>query len=671
MVKAWKTLIILAAGWAALAAGCGSDPVPGGACVTNQNCLQGEQCVGGRCISASRPGCKNDDACGIGEYCDLTDGACKIVQVTGCTNDEPCPPSQRCNTLTGVCIDGRRSCTEEAQCTAIGRHCNLDIQQCVECVEAAHCDPGDTCVEGHCTEPSTSMCTSDPQCAPPSTVCEAQRCVAGCGRPGSPISCGPGEFCNTNTGRCEAGQVTCTGDVQCSPPNSICESGQCIPGCTQVGGLVCTGGNVCNAGTGRCEPPAGCTQDSQCGAPARVCEAGQCVAGCATPGGLTCGSGTVCDNTTGRCTNVQGPCTGDPQCGAPARVCESGQCVPGCAEIGGIQCSGQTVCNQGTGRCEQGGMFCTSDAQCGAPAQVCNLQTGACIPGCGTAGCPTGQTCNAGTGRCEMTPAPGGTVPLNGVCGTHSDCASNVCFAFGGSVGSRCIQSCGSSADCPASFTCYDFDGGKMCVSSQLFSGATFSTAHGSSCSTGGQCRSNFCPNNQCVESCSETSDCPGGQCQWYEFVPSRYIAACNGPRGTRTNGQSCTAESQCRSGVCYGSGICGDLCGSSSDCPNGNLCLPVNYSVCTLDLIFACLQWEPNFVKACVQGTHGTAPMGSQCSNPNGSNCRDGFCFNPTNQCTGVCSRNADCPSGMVCGVEEYGDLDGTTIYLNVCVPR
>ncbi|MCK6547336.1 hypothetical protein L6R52_15905 [Myxococcota bacterium] len=656
------------------AAAC-SDPgtVSGGACVTNQNCPTGEQCIGGRCVASNSGGCKNDDACPLGEYCNLETKACEAIQVTGCSTDDACPPDQRCNTLTGVCINGRRSCTGDAQCTPIGKHCDLTLQQCVDCVLTADCQSPEICMSGSCVDPSTTQCTDDSGCNAPASVCVGGQCVDGCQRPGSPVTCGLGELCDSSTGRCRAGQVTCSTDQSCNPPSTICESGQCIPGCTQLGGLQCTGGNVCDAQSGRCEAPSGsCATDAQCGAPAGVCEGGQCIGGCGQIGGLTCGGGTVCDSSSGRCVNVQGPCSTDAQCGPPTGVCEGGQCIPGCTQLGGLQCVGNTVCNGGTGRCDPGGAVCTSDAQCTPPSTICNTTTGACVAGCSVTGCPSGQTCGT-NGRCTGNPNPGTGAALNATCAANADCASSTCFDFGGGLGARCVSSCGNSGDCPSGFTCYDYNGAKMCISSQLFSGATFSTPVGGACSVGGDCRSNFCPGGSCIDTCSESNDCSGLSCQWSEFAADLYIGSCQGPAGVGANGASCAADSDCRSGVCYGSGTCGDLCGSTADCPNGNVCALVNYSICQID-VGLCFGWAPNFVKACVDSPHGNGGVGAACSIAD--QCRSGLCFTTVGECTDACSRDADCPSTHVCGVEQYGSLpegvsDEVPVYINICKRR
>ncbi len=669
MVVRMRFAALLAVGMCAFLASCGENGGGGRSCFTNQDCAAGEQCVGGNCLGKNvEEGCQDDTECAFGEFCDPTDKMCKPEQTMLCTTDANCPPDKRCNTLTGVCIDGNRSCRDDSQCQSIGKRCHPMRQECVDCFAPEHCTAPAMCIDGACTTPGQMSCRQDSECSPPNTVCEFQQCVLGCGQVGSAISCGPGQVCDSQTGRCKAAPSSCVNDTDCGPPTQVCEGSICVLGCAQPGGLTCTGGQVCNAQTGRCGGTGSCVNDSDCGAPARICENNSCVPGCNHGG--SCNAGEVCDTNTGRCQMLPGQCMNDAQCNPPNTVCEGGQCVGGCTQVGGLQCSGNTMCNAQTGRCDPGGAVCTSDAQCMPPSTICDTNSGACIPGCGTSGCPAMQMCNAQTGRCQMVTQPG-MGALNTTCTTNNDCQSGVCFAFGGAIGSRCISSCGNSTDCPSAYTCYDYFGAKMCVSSQLFSGASFTTPNGGACTMGSQCKSNFCPGARtCVDSCSEDSDCPGSSCLWSEFATNRYMAACNGPAGSTPAGGSCSANNDCRSGVCYGQGTCGDLCGSSADCSANTVCAPVNYSVCTQDLIVTCLAWEVNFVNACVSTASplGNLPMGSPCTD--WTQCRDGFCNSVAGVCTGACSRNADCPSNMRCGVEEFGDLDGQKVYFNACIP-
>src|SRR5262245_5083145 len=210
--------------------------VSGGDCLINHDCPTGEQCVGGHCVMQMTVGCKNDEACDPGQYCNPSTKQCETVTVTGCSTDEVCPANQRCNTLTGVCIDGRRSCTGESQCTPIGKHCDVTVHQCVDCITMTDCASPNVCLYNNCVDPNMAACTTDAQCMVPDTVCQGTQCVPGCARPGSPIVCGLGELCDTGSGRCVNGQSTCTTDAQCTPPATICEANTCIPSCTQIGG---------------------------------------------------------------------------------------------------------------------------------------------------------------------------------------------------------------------------------------------------------------------------------------------------------------------------------------------------------------------------------------------------------------------------------------------------
>ena len=64
--------------------------------------------------------------------------------------------------------------------------------------------------------------------------------------------CGTDEVCDTTTGRCVVVVGPCVEDSECAPPMTVCESGQCVPGCSQLGGIQCGPGEVCEMPTGRC-----------------------------------------------------------------------------------------------------------------------------------------------------------------------------------------------------------------------------------------------------------------------------------------------------------------------------------------------------------------------------------------------------------------------------------
>lgn len=318
----------------------------------------------------------------------------------------------------------------------------------------------------------------------------------------------------------------------------------------------------------------------------------------------------------------------------------------------------------------QGGSACTSDVQCAPPGTVCNLTTSMCNPGCGAAGCGAGETCNSTTGHCDATLV---RLPLDAVCAANGDCVSSVCFDLGGMTGKRCVQSCGSSGDCPAQFTCYDFAGGNMCLSHTLFSGATFTGGAGASCASSGQCHSNYCRRSDqiCQQTCTTTADCSSGLCQWNEIVQHEFLATCvTTGTSTRTpDGASCAQDDECQSGACL-SNKCQPLCASTSDCADGSTCVLADYSACTLELIGSCLAYRPNFVSVCAVQMHGADPIGAPCSGF--ESCRSGLCHTGLGQCTDLCASDGSCPASHRCKVLEYGQLsDGTKVYINVCLPE
>lgn len=656
--------VLLLLGAVSWLAACEGDS---GRCVSNRDCPTGNQCISGSCKPQTVVnGCVTNDDCLIGEQCE--NSACVTIPQTDCTLDDHCPAHQKCNSVQGVCIDGYRSCTSQAQCQSAALYCAFTLQQCRECTLPEHCGAGRICVLNECVDENEVGCQTDAACQPPFTVCHQGECAAGCASVGSPVTCGGGTICDAGTGRCGPGTQVCSTDGQCAPPAAICLNQSCSPGCTEAGGLQCTGGNVCDPQTGRCVSPSGCTADTQCAPPATVCEGGQCVTGCAQIGGLACGTGSVCDTNTGRCVQLPGSCSVDGQCAPPSTVCEAGQCVGGCTQPGGLVCTGNTICNSGTGRCDPGAAVCTSDVDCGPPANICNPVSGACIPGCASSGCTGSDICNTQSGRCGP-PTPT-ALPLNAMCTAHAECESKHCFDFAGSIGSRCVSSCGTSAQCPTGNTCYNYLGANLCVSAQLFSGATFDRAEGASCATGGQCRSGYCPNQSCVALCTNSAQCGGAACGWREIAASNYLAACTGPVGASPQGASCGSDGNCASGVCVG-GRCGDLCSTTSQCPSGSICTLANYSVCSFEIGPLCVgSYIPNLVRACLTGSHGNGGIGTPCSSylP----CRSGLCYTPASQCTDTCGTDQDCPNNWRCRASLYAELpDGTPVYLNACLPE
>lgn len=603
-------------------------------CLTSKDCFENQICVANACQPADlnkEQKCQQNTDCGDGEFCDQTEGLCRVLEITNCQSHTDCPPHQRCQMSLSICVDGSRNCVDDAICS--GYVCNAG-NICVQCLDNSHCPSGQACIAEQCRDASTPRCSEDSQCLPPQSICENTICSPGCATPGG-ITCGAGTTCNESTGRCDPSTSGCIDDNQCGAPAAICENGSCTPGCSS--------------------------------------------AGCSDPNA-------ICDGNTGRCIAVPPPCTQDSECSPPMTVCESGQCVGGCGQLGGVACSGGATCNSSTGRCDPptGNPACTSDSQCVPPSTICDVNLGMCTAGCLSTSCQQGYTCNQNTGHCESggQTNPGNGAAFDASCVVNTDCASKSCFDFGSSLGKRCIQACGTSSECPSNATCYSYDGAKMCISSSLYTQATgtnvsFAGGAGSVCVNFGQCQSGYCSQSQyqCIETCSASADCGGGFCRWNEAAASTYIASCDGPQGSQPDGVSCSSDAECQSGACVGSATgggfkCGRLCRSSSACNNGQICRLADYSVCAQSIGALCLQYQINIVPVCVDGPHGNLTSGSPCTSDN--QCRSAYCDATLGQCTGLCSGNSDCSVGEVCKVLTAGTLiDGTTpARANVCRP-
>lgn len=226
--------------------------------------------------------------------------------------------------------------------------------------------------------------------------------------PNVPPECSDTQPCPTKAAQCIGGQcivdlcagVTCDADRYCDPA-----LGQCVP----IG--VCTSNSDCPDNTiceyGQCVP--GCRDNGECEQPL-VCVAGDCVEGCATF--LDCEHSTYCDEQTGQC--LAG-CQYDQNC-ADGQYCAStgypaiGQCQPGCWTLS--DCAPGNFCDPATHQCRPG---CSILSPC-PTGNYCQDDTGECIPGCESV-----LDCDFGTQYCNQ----GQCVPG---CGSEQDCPyPNVC----------------------------------------------------------------------------------------------------------------------------------------------------------------------------------------------------------------------------------------------------
>ncbi len=547
------------------------------------------------------------------------------------------------------------------------------------CQTARDCVAEETCVAGRCVgvKPDENRCREDGDCES-GEFCDAVsglcRLLSGAGDAGISTEADAGST-DLDAGPRDAFEGPCERDEQCgSPPADICFEMQCVRGCGEPGGLTCTGGQTCDPATGRCRRPVmSCAEDSDCGPPAEICEGGMCRFGCGVDPGL-CGPDELCDPSTGRCVLAPTPCMGDSDCAPPRTVCEGTQCVPGCEQPGGVQCAGtEPHCNPMTGRCQStpvsGGPGCVRDADCMDPTQICEAMQ--CVPRCDAPGgaCPVGQVCATETGRC----VPGG-LGLGDTCTLDGQCTTDLCLPLDINMATvrACSRPCGAEADCPLGFRCGNVSGMSFCLAGSLFNPpARFDVPAGGMCSmSNNTCQSGWCntQTQQCLETCQRDSHCAsfGGRCFMFNRTENNQVTwqpLCVQQSGS-TPGAACSANSNCRSGVCNRyERTCAQFCCSSSDCPTNQVCR-------AYDL-------DPNHLtKVCQPAGAGTAALGATCAT--GADCRTAVCI-PTDpaqmgsprQCSTLCCTDADCaalPRGGVCRPFN-GPLMGSLV--GACIPN
>lgn len=246
------------------AAGCGRSEL-GARCNTDDECAEGDFCVGGHCADEpdnnSAP-CESDDDCPSGETC--TDGTCSPTGTNNVSNNMACFENDQ-----GVCV--MEDCPGDNDCTPTP--CDLgcgdgQVQDGCECVDVAcetndDCDGTAVCIDGICDQ-----CKEDAHC-PEGLVCSDGQCLedTDCQED---TDCRPDERCAPD-GVCRP-RRSCVFDDDC-PRDEICFNGRCAiaPECTEDAdcpeGTECVGGNCFLT---VCRGPDDCENG-------QICDAGECV----------------------------------------------------------------------------------------------------------------------------------------------------------------------------------------------------------------------------------------------------------------------------------------------------------------------------------------------------------------------------------------------------------
>lgn len=461
-------------------------------------CNAGEECIGGKCKSASIPSCDDGNPCTIDSR---VNGQCVHKDVV-CTASDQCHNAGTCDHLTGKCS-------------------NPPKEEGTACNDGNACTNPDTCQGGICLPGDPIVCDDDQKpctldSCDPAIGCKHIDKICDDGN-----SCNGHETCNEGTGECEAGSPTnCDDSIQCTIDS--CSNGVCThtPDPTK-----CNNGNVCD-GIETCDPQRGCIS----GAPAPNCNdnnpctvdlcdpARGCVHDAAAADRLPCDDGNPCtmgDTCSGgacrkgankncddgdsctkdSCDQNTGLCTHDPR----------GNCNPipvepctGCDDHN--PCNGKELCGPDNNfECRPGtpptcddGNPCTTDycdpntvEGCQHTQKICDemmkeCQNGVCVckpplTDCGAGGCydlsmslmncgACGNACHAGqscmSGVC-MPPCN----PPNHWCGDScvdpnidsSNCGScgNICHGGTTCMSGQCCKITRCSSTGAVEYTCY------------------------------------------------------------------------------------------------------------------------------------------------------------------------------------------------------------------------
>jgi hypothetical protein len=312
------------------------------------------------------------------------------------------------------------------------------------------------------------------------------------------------------------------------------------------------------------------------------------------------------------------------------------------------------------------------------PDFQCNADT--------TGACPSGLRCDTAALRCVSADssapideaggedvltddvrdgggdADAGPLDLGAKCRVDLECKSKLCGAstilttvITATTGPICTSPCCTSAECPSSFVCFNgATGGGYCVPAALAQrtpAATGGKGGGVSCTANTECRSGLCTGTpkSCLDTCCVASDCSGATTCRLKSVasppPSHEIWAC--------------ALSEPGANK-----VPGDSCAASTECGTdtcigfgaSQICRPPcsNTASCRTVPGFTsghCLYGSSgnDYFKFCFSGTTaGDSPAGAACADE--TTCQSDYCDAELKKCANVCGKDSDCAADEAC---------------------
>jgi hypothetical protein len=445
--------------------------------------------------------------------------------------------------------------------------------------------------------------------------------------------------------------AACSGDGGAHKSNGAacacaadCASGFCVDGlcCNSACGETCKSCNT-PAAPGVCSfVPAGgtpssadsCPQSSvsTCGLDGKCDGKGSC---------RSYEAGTVC--LTGSCDGAAiggvRVCDGNGSCTSGASIvcapfnCDSktNSCVETCAAD--ADCAGNVKCVAGSCGLKPPGALCTASAQCAssfcADGVCCNTAcSGPCV------------SCNQSGRIGTCGPTPRGALDPHKVCATTDK------------------STCGQTGSCDGVGGCAKYAAETVCVPPTC-SGNRVNTA--GTCNGLGTCRmpgvqecgTYQCSGGACINHCAGDNDCVDGH------------SCVNGSCGPKSNGQPCSAGSECASTYCVDGVCCNSSCGAACH----SCALSTSLGTCAPSPAAAsdphgmCSDHGPG---AC--GTDGTCDGAGSCHKyPVGTTCAAESCSAGIYTPSSACDANGNCaaPDAIVCAPYV---CDGTTRCFQAC---
>ncbi len=258
------------------------------------------------------------------------------------------------------------------------------------------------------------------------------------------------------------------------------------------------------------------------------------------------------------------------------------------------------------------------------------------------------MSCDTGTSKCSWT---AGTTTTTGgkmgtVCSLDADCTSPL-FCQPVNTTSYCSQLCQTATpNCGTGFQCAAYQGGNgqgACIPTS--GGTTTPTANaGDPCAANTDCTTNMCFNKVCRVACTVANPTQCGPTEDCQSTGTTGKGVCVPGSGKNAVGSACADSTQCQSGACV-AGFCRAKCVNKTDCPSGQGCTA-----------------EPEGYSACVPGTGGKLPVGSQCTATTdcitGSTCEKLNASDPQSWCRKPCAQTSDCGGTDVCKAQADGAL-------------